>query len=65
MKLGVHQEVLGLSVVDADQVLWYQNPSLDWDLSAVAKGCGVAAKVAEDIESFWMLLFRLLQLCKN
>ena len=51
MKLGVHQQALGLSVVDADQVLWYQNASLDWDLSAVAKGCGVAAKVAEDIES--------------
>ena len=51
MKLGVHQQALGLSVVDADQVLWYQNASLDWDLSALAKGCGVAAKVAEDIES--------------
>ena len=35
----------------ADQVLWYQNASVDWDLSAVAKDCGVVAKLAEDIGS--------------
>ena len=51
MKLGVHQQALGFSVAAADQVLWYQNASVDWDLSAVAKDCGVVAKLAEDIGS--------------
>jgi UDP-N-acetylmuramate: L-alanyl-gamma-D-glutamyl-meso-diaminopimelate ligase len=50
MKLGVHQQALGLSVIDADQVLWYQNASIDWDLLSVAKGCAVPAMVSEDID---------------
>jgi UDP-N-acetylmuramate: L-alanyl-gamma-D-glutamyl-meso-diaminopimelate ligase len=51
MKLGVHQQALSSSIVDADQVLWYQNASLDLDLSAVAKDCAVAATVTEDIDN--------------
>ena len=50
MKLGVHQQALGSSVIDADQVLWYQNVSIDWDLLSVAKGCAVPAMVSEDID---------------
>ncbi|MGB2106351.1 MAG: UDP-N-acetylmuramate:L-alanyl-gamma-D-glutamyl-meso-diaminopimelate ligase [Porticoccaceae bacterium] len=50
MKLGVHQQALGSSVIDADQVLWYQNASIDWDLLSVAKGCAVPAMVSEDID---------------
>jgi UDP-N-acetylmuramate: L-alanyl-gamma-D-glutamyl-meso-diaminopimelate ligase len=38
-------------VAAADQVLWYQNASLDLDLSAVAKDCAVAATVTEDIDN--------------
>jgi UDP-N-acetylmuramate: L-alanyl-gamma-D-glutamyl-meso-diaminopimelate ligase len=51
MKLGVHQQTLGLSIVDADQVLWYQNASVDWDLLSVAKGCDVVVSVTQDIAS--------------
>jgi UDP-N-acetylmuramate: L-alanyl-gamma-D-glutamyl-meso-diaminopimelate ligase len=51
MKLGVHQQALGFSVAAADQVLWYQNASVDLDLSAVAKDCAVAATVTEDIDN--------------
>ena len=50
MKLGVHQQALGSSVIDADQVLWYQNASIDWDLLSVAKGCAVPAMVSKDID---------------
>jgi UDP-N-acetylmuramate: L-alanyl-gamma-D-glutamyl-meso-diaminopimelate ligase len=51
MKLGVHQQTLGLSIVEADQVLWYQNASVDWDLLSVAKGCDVVVSVTQDIAS--------------
>jgi UDP-N-acetylmuramate: L-alanyl-gamma-D-glutamyl-meso-diaminopimelate ligase len=51
MRLGVHQQALGSSVIDADQVLWYQNASIDWDLLSVAQGCAVPATVSENIDS--------------
>lgn len=51
MKLGVHQGELASSVVSADQVLWYQNASIDWDLSAVAKDAGIAVSVNSHIHS--------------
>ena len=51
MKLGVHQQALNSSIVDADQVLWYQNASIDWDLLSVAKDCDVAVSVTKDISS--------------
>jgi UDP-N-acetylmuramate: L-alanyl-gamma-D-glutamyl-meso-diaminopimelate ligase len=51
MKLGVHQQALSSSIVDADQVLWYQNASIDWDLLSVAKDCDVAVSVTKDISS--------------
>jgi UDP-N-acetylmuramate: L-alanyl-gamma-D-glutamyl-meso-diaminopimelate ligase len=51
MKLGVHQQALGAAVVDADQVMWYQNASVDWNLSSVAKDSCVPATVSRDIDS--------------
>lgn len=51
MKLGVHQQALGAAVVDADQVMWYQNASVDWNLSSVAKDSYVPATVSRDIDS--------------
>jgi UDP-N-acetylmuramate: L-alanyl-gamma-D-glutamyl-meso-diaminopimelate ligase len=51
MKLGVHQGDLACSVASADRVLWYQNASIDWDLSAVAKDFGIAASVNSHIQS--------------
>jgi UDP-N-acetylmuramate: L-alanyl-gamma-D-glutamyl-meso-diaminopimelate ligase len=51
MKLGVHQGDLACSVASADRVLWYQNASIDWDLSAVAKDSWIAASVNSHIQS--------------
>ena len=51
MRLGVHRDDLAVSVASADQVLWYQHASLDWDLSAVAKDAEVSASVSTDIQS--------------
>jgi UDP-N-acetylmuramate: L-alanyl-gamma-D-glutamyl-meso-diaminopimelate ligase len=50
MKLGVHQQALSRVVNDSDQVFWYQNSSIDWDLAYVAQNCSVPASVAEDID---------------
>ena len=50
MKLGIHKHTLSASVSSADQVYWYQNPSIDWDIEAVANACSVPAKATEDIE---------------
>jgi UDP-N-acetylmuramate: L-alanyl-gamma-D-glutamyl-meso-diaminopimelate ligase len=51
MKLGVHQQVLGSAVETADKVFWYQNASIDWDLSQVAEQTSPTATVSKDIEA--------------
>ena len=51
MKLGVHQQALSAVIGDSDQVFWYQNASIDWDLASVAKSCPIPAMVAKDILS--------------
>ncbi len=51
MKLGVHREHLSDAVAVADQVLWYQNADIHWDLSAVATACQNRAGVCGDIDS--------------
>jgi UDP-N-acetylmuramate: L-alanyl-gamma-D-glutamyl-meso-diaminopimelate ligase len=50
MRLGIHQQVLGSSVEMADRVFWYQNASLDWDLSQVASQTQPTASVSMSIE---------------
>jgi UDP-N-acetylmuramate: L-alanyl-gamma-D-glutamyl-meso-diaminopimelate ligase len=47
MKLGVHAATLSAAVADADQVFWYQNAAIDWDLPALANACTVPASVAK------------------
>ncbi|AFJ03504.1 UDP-N-acetylmuramate:L-alanyl-gamma-D-glutamyl- meso-diaminopimelate ligase [Methylophaga frappieri] len=37
MKMGVHQETLGASFHDADQVFWYQDGEQNWSLQSVKK----------------------------
>ena len=51
MKLGVHQQALSDVVGGSDQVFWYQNTAIDWDLASVAKGCLVPAMIAKNINS--------------
>jgi len=50
MRLGIHQQALGSSVEMADRVFWYQNASLDWDLTQVAEQALTTASVSIDIE---------------
>ena len=51
MRLGIHQQVLGSSVEMADRVFWYQNASVDWDLSQVAEQTHSIASVSMNIEN--------------
>ena len=50
MKLGVHSARLSDAVAAADQVLWYQNSEINWDLSAVASACQGRAGVCGDMD---------------
>ena len=65
MKLGVHQQELGAAVADADQVMWYQNRSIDWSLSSIAKGCFVPATVSDDIDSLLNDVLQVISVNKN
>ncbi len=49
MKLGLHQQVLASAVEAADKVFWYQNASIDWDLSQVAEQTPSTATVSKNI----------------
>jgi UDP-N-acetylmuramate: L-alanyl-gamma-D-glutamyl-meso-diaminopimelate ligase len=51
MQLGVHQQALSNVISGSDQVFWYQNTAIDWDLASVAKGCLVPAMIAKNINS--------------
>ncbi len=51
MKLGRHKHELADSVVDADQIFWFQPAGIDWSLQEVADQCSAPAVVADDIES--------------
>ena len=55
MRLGIHKDSLSAAVAEADQVLWYQNPRIDWDISAVAEACPVPAEATGSIESLLAL----------
>lgn len=55
MRLGIHKDSLSAAVAEADQVLWYQNPRIDWDISAVAEACPVPAEATDSIESLLAL----------
>ena len=55
MRLGMHKDRLGACVAAADQVFWYQNPRIDWDIEAVALGCAAPAKATADISSLLAL----------
>ncbi len=55
MRLGMHSETLSASVADADQVFWYQNSGIDWDIQGLAESCKVAAMASADIDSLLAL----------
>jgi UDP-N-acetylmuramate: L-alanyl-gamma-D-glutamyl-meso-diaminopimelate ligase len=56
MRLGIHQHSLVEAVASADQVFWYQNPRIDWDIHALADACAVSAKASADLEQLLALV---------
>jgi UDP-N-acetylmuramate: L-alanyl-gamma-D-glutamyl-meso-diaminopimelate ligase len=59
MKLGIHKDSLSASVSLADQVYWYQNPAIDWDINAVASSCSVLATATADIKQLLELVAQM------
>ncbi len=55
MRLGIHKDNLSASVAEANQVLWYQNPRINWDINAVAEACPVPAQATESIDNLLAL----------
>jgi len=45
MRLGAHRERLPECTCDADQVLWFQPPGVDWDLESVARASATPSRV--------------------
>ncbi|MBM7335179.1 UDP-N-acetylmuramate:L-alanyl-gamma-D-glutamyl-meso-diaminopimelate ligase [Alloalcanivorax marinus] len=50
MRLGRHRDALAASTADADRVIWYQPPGLDWSLDPVVADSPVPASVSRDLE---------------
>ena len=50
MRLGVHKPHLAPSAEQADEVVWYQPPGLNWDLEPVVAASRVPARLAGDID---------------
>ena len=59
MKLGIHKDSLSASVSGADQVYWYQNPAIDWDINAVASACSVPATATADIQQLLQMVVQM------
>ena len=55
MRMGMHQDALCSSVGSADQVYWYQNSGIDWDVEALAKDSLVPAEATNSIEKLLQL----------
>jgi len=51
MRLGRHREALAASARDADQVIWYQPPGLEWSLDTVVADSPVPARVETDLDA--------------
>jgi len=50
MRLGVYKDKLAGVCADADQVLWFQPPGVDWDLQSVAEASPVPAQVFQSTD---------------
>jgi len=48
--MGVHGRNLASSVLSADQVMWYQNSSVDWDMADLSQDASLSCSVVNDIE---------------
>jgi UDP-N-acetylmuramate: L-alanyl-gamma-D-glutamyl-meso-diaminopimelate ligase len=50
MRLGQHRDELGAAAREADHVIWFEPPGLDWDLSDVLDAYG-RQEVVSDIDT--------------
>ena len=49
MRMGEHKAKLAPACVDADQVLWYQPPGMDWNIQQVVDDSPVPARLFDDV----------------
>lgn len=50
MRMGVHKDALNQACTDADDVLWYQPPNVDWAMDEVVNTSPVPAKLVHDLD---------------
>ena len=50
MRMGVHKDALNQACTDADDVLWYQPPNVDWAMDEVVNKSPVPAKLVHDLD---------------
>ena len=50
MKMGVHQQTLASSVKSADQVLWYQNAAIDWDMASLSDAIEIPSMIINKLD---------------
>jgi UDP-N-acetylmuramate: L-alanyl-gamma-D-glutamyl-meso-diaminopimelate ligase len=50
MRLGTHLQRLAPATAQADQVIWYQPPGLDWSLTSVLEDSVCQAEIADNID---------------
>jgi UDP-N-acetylmuramate: L-alanyl-gamma-D-glutamyl-meso-diaminopimelate ligase len=51
MRLGIHKDTLGPSLAEADEVILYSPPDLDWDADDVTRQLGEKAQAFADTEA--------------
>ena len=51
MKMGIHQKTLASSVKSADQVFWYQNAAIDWDLASLSDSVEVPSMSTNKLDN--------------
>jgi UDP-N-acetylmuramate: L-alanyl-gamma-D-glutamyl-meso-diaminopimelate ligase len=51
MKMGIHQKTLASSVKSADQVFWYQNAAIDWDLASLSDSVEVPSMSTSKLDN--------------
>jgi UDP-N-acetylmuramate: L-alanyl-gamma-D-glutamyl-meso-diaminopimelate ligase len=50
MKMGIHGQDLATSVASADEVIWYQSSSINWDMTALTENVSLSSRVIKNLE---------------
>jgi len=56
MRMGTHKENLAASAEDADEVIWYQPPHVDWDLATVVAKAHNKSSIIHNIDDIVSIL---------